>query len=156
MNAYKIMLVILLFSFSVTIVYVLNIYYSAGIVDPEGISFSDGEIANYTSWDALWEVMGRDLTIAVIGGIIAGSIAHWAAGVPGDKAFLYSSFVTFYLAKTTSAIAVFWSYGNVAGLYGTNIKAAVLVGVIIFSVIVAISLFSFLMQLIGGPWASME
>lgn len=153
MNAYKIMMFILLFSFSVTIVNGLQIYSSAGNIDPEGIDFADGEVTNYTTWDAVWAIIGQDLTIAVIGGIIAGSIAHWTAGVPGDKAFLYSSFVTFYLAKCIGVIQVFWSIAKVAD---ASVKAPILVGVIIFSLVVAVSLYSFLMQLIGGPWQSME
>jgi len=156
MNAYKIMVFILLFSFSVTIVTGLNIYSSSGNVHPEGINFTDGEVTNYETWDVLWGLMGRDLTLAVVSGAIAGAIAKWIAGVPGDRAFLYSSFVTFYLAKTAGAIQVFWAIAQTAAQHGTEIKTAILVGVIIFSAVVALSLFSFLMQLIGGPWQSME
>ena len=156
MNAYKIMLFIMIFSFCVSAVTYLNIYNTAGGIVETDRNFSTNRTV-YTSFDAIWDIIGFDALTSVILGAIAGSLANWITGVPGDKAFLYSTFATFYLTKCGRAIAIFWSIGTYTSSSGSEaVSNAVYIGVIIFSFVVAISLFSFLLQLIGGPWYSME
>jgi len=158
MNAYKIMLFILLFSFCVSIVNGLQIYSTTSVYanDTYGVNITNNEIQNYNSWDAIWSIIGSALVISIASGIISGSLANWITGVPGDKAFLYSTFMTFYVVKCAEAIQIFWNIGHVASQRGSTIGNPIYLGVILFSLVCVLALLSFLMQLIGGPWYSME
>lgn len=147
MNAYKIMLFILLFNLSLSAVTTLNIYSAAGTVHPgENLS-----VGSYSSFSAVMDFIGWDLFTSFIVGAIAG--VFLAFKVPGDSAFVYSTFSTFYLVKTQDALSVFWQMGETAD---SSVQTAILVGCVIFTFIVLIALISFIMQLVKGPWASMD
>ena len=149
MNAYKIMLFIMLFNLSLSAVTTLHIYSAAGNVHPgENLS-----VSSYSSFQAVMDFLGWDLLVSIITGFIGGVFLAYGLKVPGDSAFVYSTFSSFYLLKTQDALTIFWEMGNTAN---ESVQTAIIVGCVIFTFVVVIALLSFIMQLVKGPWATME
>jgi hypothetical protein len=145
------MMFILLFNFSISIVTGLSIYKTAGAVSPP----SDMDVHGYSSVSAIMDLIGWDLFYSFIGGAIAGVFVAYGLKVPGDSAFVYSTFSTFYVVKARSAVQIFWAIGNNDSISYTG-QLAILFGCVIFTFVVMVALLSFLMQLVKGPWSGME
>jgi len=149
MNAYKIMLFIIIFNISVSAVTTLNIYSSAGNVHPS----EDFSSTGYSGVQAVMDFVGWDLFASFITGAIAGVFLAYGLKVPGDSAFVYSTFSTFYLIKMQDALQIFWDMGSSAD---SSVQLAILISCTIFTFIAVIALLSFIMQLVKGPWATMD
>ena len=151
MNAYKIMLFLLLLNLSISAVTSLSIYSTAGNVDaPEEYNVS---YYQYSSFNVIMDFVGWDLIASLITGAVAGVFLAYGLKVPGDSAFVYSTFSVFYLAKTQDTLRIFWSMGETAS---ADVQTAILTGCVIFSFVVVVALLSFIMQLVKGPWATMD
>ena len=151
MNAYNIMMYLFLFNISISVVLSLGIYASAPSepsINQDGTNIANvSELSESTNID-LFSVFGGNILLALASGTVIGGALSIFTGIPGDAAFAYSYFVTFYwsMAKNTVDILNSLASGNDGLLYI----------VIIFIGILGISFLSFLIQLIRGPWGSMR
>jgi len=144
------MLFLVLFNLSVSAVSVLDIYSDAGIVHPDDVFNAE----TYSGWAAILDFIGWAALFALIGGVMAASFYPFSSRVLGESAFVYGAFTGFYFTKTWQSLNIFWAYGNLT----TNVdaKLAILVGCGIFGVIVVVAYLSFMLQLVKGPWGTME
>lgn len=149
MNAYKVMVFIILFNLSISAVTALRIYSTAGNVHVD----EQFNVSSYSGVDLVMDFVGWDLFTSFITGAIAGVFLAYGLKVPGDSAFVYSTFSSFYLLKTQDALVIFWDVGKVAP---ASVQLAILIACAIFTFVALVALLSFIMQLVKGPWASME
>jgi hypothetical protein len=144
------MMFLLLYNFSLSIVSGLSIYKNTHVSAPSGY-----DVETYTTQAMIMDLIGWDLITSFLGGAIAGVFLAYGLKVPGDSAFVYSTFGTFYIVKASDAIAIFWDLAK-AGSTPSEVKLAILFGVVIFTFVMAVALLSFIMQLVKGPWSGME
>lgn len=156
MNAYKIMMFILLFNFSISLVTGLSIYSNTHVSSAENFSIisEEGEMGDsFSSQKLIMDLIGWDIVASIITGSIAGVFLAYGLKVPGDSAFVYSTFASFYLIKAQESLYIFWSFGNNAP---GSVKLAILAGCAVFTFVMMVALLSFLMQLVKGPWSGMQ
>jgi len=146
-KALHVMLFLLLFNLSVSIVGGLHIYNMG--VDPG--EFTKGNIETYQTASARQDVFANFFITALeslIVGIISGSIVSYFTRIPADKAYVYSIFFSTYFWMGWNSTSIIWSVGS--GNQGVQMI------VIIFSIILIILFMIAIMQMPVGGWKSYE
>jgi len=147
-KAVHIMLFLLLFNLSISLVGVLHIY-NIGVDVPE--DFSQGNIENYESTSARRDIITDFFVLvaeSLIFGMVAGSIMTYFTKIPADKAYVYSVFFTTYWAMAWSSTSIIWSMGSD--------NQGVQMVVIVFSIILVSMFMIAIMQMPVGGWKSYE
>lgn len=153
MNAYQLMMFLLLFNVSISIVIGLGIYNSVpepsdipGESDVGNISFST---LHEQQKSDLLAIFGSNVIIGLVSATVIGGALSFITQVPGDAAFAYSFFISFYWTMAKNTVDVLYLLAGSAGVGLSYIVA-------VFVIILVISFISFLIQLVRGPWATMR
>ena len=152
MKAYQIMMFMLLFSLSISVINVLHIYNIENQIDPtdqndpaEGINY---DVSDYQASSA-GTVTGRffgDLMLGIIAGVIAATITSYFTRVPADAAFAYGLFGGAFWGIAKNALGVIW-----------RIKPGdegIMIILVIFAIILSASFVVGILQMIRGGWES--
>jgi len=167
MNAYQLMVFLLLFNVSVSVVLGLGIYsndltspgdiyvnYTTGeddvIQDVEGnVNLSTQALESYDKADVM-AMFGGNILVSLVTGAVIGGALSFLTQIPGDAAFAYSMFITFYWGMAKNTVDILFSLTEESAAIGLFYV------VVIFVIILSISFLSFMLQLVRGPWASMR
>lgn len=168
MKAYQIMMFLMLFNLSVSMIAIIpiqgptegNITY--GIYQPAvavnntyNVSRIDAEAGDDGS-KVVWRFLGFTV-LALIGGAIAGAIVAYLSRVPADSAVAYSIVATEFWAIAYSALAIIWDMGKIpTGSVGdVPVNIGVMMFVYAFTGILAVIWIAWIIQLIRGGFKSM-
>ena len=169
MKAYQIMMFLMLFNVSISLISIVPVQqpdgenYTYGLFKP-GISppgkydvskFSAGAVDG----DAVvWRFLGTTLSALVLG-MIAGAIVAYLTKVPADSAVAYSIVSTEFWAMAYTSLSIFWDMGQIpAGqdpVGGVEMNVGILAFVAIFTAILAVVYAAWLVQLVRGGFKSM-
>jgi len=145
-KAYQLMMFMLLFSLSISVVNVLHIYNMENVIDPENVD-TTYNVADYeASVDSNAVVMRffGDLIEGLVLGGIAATIISYFTKIPSDAAFAYGIFGGTYFGFAKNALGTIWSIqpGN----------EGIMVIVFIFAVALGAVFITGILQLIRGGW----
>jgi len=167
MKAYQIMMFLMLFNLSVSIVAIIPVQgpdgnVTHGLFQP-GVSPSqkynvsriDAE-AGDNSDKVVWRFLGTTI-IALVLGAIQGALISYLSRVPADSAIAYSIVSTEFWAISYSALAIIWDMGKIptGAVDGVEMNIGVMVFVYAFTGILAVIWISWIIQLIRGGFKSM-
>ena len=165
MKAYQIMMFLLIFNLSISLISVIPITDSNGQVTYGifKIGVDTSEEYDVTNYDAavgaaenslvVWRFLGATIA-GIVAGAIAGAIFSLATRVPADAGVAYSVFAGTFWGIAYSALAIFWDIGAIETGSGTATHPAIMMLVFIFTGILAIVFVVGLLQLIRGGWGS--
>jgi len=172
MKAYQIMMFLMLFNVSVSLISIVPIEnpdgtYRYGIFQP-GVSpgLKDGvDVYNVSNVGAgelgssdavVWRFLGTTITALVLG-MIAGAVVAYLTKVPADSAVAYSIISTEFWACSYSSLAIFWDMGKIptGSVGGVEMNIGIMAFVYIFTAILAIIYVAWLVQLVRGGFKSM-
>ena len=143
MKAYQLMMFMLLFCLSISVIDVLNIYqFNEVNVGSEYNTERTGVTEPSRTTDRFF---GSLLASAAIGAI-AGAVVSYLTKVPADSAFAYSIFATSFWGIAYNALATIWE------LAPNNQGIGVII--VIFSIVLAGTFAVGMAQLIRGGWKS--
>jgi len=148
MNAYHIMVFLLLFNVSLSIVISLDLYTASSPPGDENLSI---DALKEVRKPDLLNVFGGNVLLALAGGTIIGGALSIFTGIPGDAAFAYAYFVSFYWGFAKNTLDILYSL-----LLESGSNTGLNFIVIVFVTILGIAFLSFLIQLVRGPWATMR
>ena len=148
MNAYQVMVFLLLFNLSLSIVISLDLYITESSPSDENLSID--ELKEVQKPDLLNVFGGNVLGSLVVGTVVGGALSIFT-GIPGDAAFAYSYFVSFYWGFAKNTLDILYSL-----LLESGSNTGLNFIVIVFVTILGIAFLSFLIQLVRGPWATMR
>lgn len=142
MRAINIMMFLLLFNLSISIVGALNIYPSYTSVGP------DYDVSSANAGDAALSRFFGSIIVASIGGIIAGSIIAYLTKLPAASVLAYTIMTGDFWVITSNAFQVLWQIG------GEN--TGMFVVLIVLGIITGFSFLAGIMQMITGGWRALE
>lgn len=148
MKAVHIMLFLLLFNLSISIVGTLNIY-NLGVDVPE--DFRQGSVESYESTTGRRDIRLEFFVIvaeSLIFGMVAGSIMTYFTKIPADKAYVYSVFFSSYWAMAWSSSSILWNLGS------DNLGVQTIV--VVFAIVLVVMFMIGVMQMPVGGWKSYE
>ena len=151
MKAYQLMLFMLLFSLSISVINVLHIYNMESEIDPSQVD-SDFDVSDYEGSAGGGETVAMRFFGTLITGIIAGTIisgiVSYFTKVPADAAFAYGLFGSSFWAIAISALDTIWRIdpGN----------EGIMVVIVIFAICLGASFVAGILQLIRGGWGGYE
>jgi len=151
MKAYQIMMFLLLFNLSVSMISALSIYNIGVAVDEEyDVTNYEGDVSPRESDIIAWRFLGATLT-GLVTGAIAGAVVAYFTRVPADSGVAYGIFTGTFWGIAYSAIAIFWDIASVP-TGGANLALMMLVFIFIgiLGVVFAVGL----LQLIRGGFKS--
>ena len=153
MNAYQIMMFLLLLNLSISIVNSVGIF-NVG-VNPEDYNASGYEAKEeYTASGDFGTIRFIGVSIAsILSGAILGVFVGYLTQVPADSAIAYSIFTTTFWGLAYNASSVLWNFGTIAG---DDYNAGIMMLLLVFFAVMAISFIAFLMQLVKGPWSTYQ
>jgi len=152
MKAYQIMMFLLLFNLSISLVSALNIYNIGIAITNEDYDVEDYDAAVGAGENdkIVWRFIGATIT-GMVTGAIAGAVVAYLTRVPADSGVAYGIFTGTFWGITYSAVAIFWDIARVP-TGGANVGLLMLI--FIFVGIIAVIFVTGLLQLIRGGWKS--
>jgi len=156
MNAYHLMAFLLLFNISMSVVLSMSIYTvpvePVPIVDVDDTNTSaDFSNPNSLQKANLLYIFGGNVIAGLLMGVVfGGALAIWTQ-IPGDAAFAYSIFITFYWTMAKNTVDILYAISE-----GTGAGDGLIYVVAVFVAVLAVSFVSFMIQLVRGPWGSMR
>ena len=142
MRAYHIMMFLLLFNLSISVVSALGIYPAYVSTDPayDVTSTNAGNSALYR--------FGGGLLATSLAAVMAGSLISYFTKLPAAAAVAYTLFATQFWNFTIQTFSVLWAIG------GGNVGMTVVITV--FGIMVGIIFLAGLMQMVSGGWRAVE
>jgi len=142
MRAFHIMLFLMIFNLSLSLVGALSIYPTYVSTDARY------DVSATNAGNAALYRFGGALLVASIGGIMAGSLISYFTKLPAAAAVAYGLFASSFWTFTIDAFAVLWRIGN--GNLGVTAV------ITIFGIIVGIIFLAGMMQMVSGGWRGIE
>ena len=147
MKAYEIMVFLLIFNLSISVVAVLHIY-NLGITVSSDYDVSQYEATASDTQKLAFRILAINL-ITFTAGIVAGAlIGSWVLKIPADSGAAYGAFTGVFWGACYNAMSIIWSIGE--GQVG------VMIIVFIFTILTGVVFFVGLMQLVRGGWKGMK
>lgn len=144
MKAWHIMIFLLLFNLSISVITTLHIY-------PLGISVSNEYNVTsgaYSSTKGVTNWFFGSLIAGFIGGAIMASFVRAFTRIPSAAAYVYSIFATEFWVITGNAFSVLWNIapGNMG----------MIVVITIFGIMVGAVFLAGMLQIVAGAWSGIE
>ena len=146
MKAYQLMMFMLLFSLSISVINVLHIYNMESVIDPSEVN-ANYNVADYEAsagGDSVAMRFFGDLITGVVIGAVIGGIVSYFTKVPADAAFAYSLFGGSFWGIALNALDTIWR------IQPEN--AGIMVVVFIFAAALGATFVVGILQLIRGGW----
>jgi len=125
MKAQEIMMFLLLFNLSVSVVGALSIY-NIGVTPPED-KYNVTNVPSTNADDITYRFLGDTIGFMVVG-IVAGAMTSWLTRIPTDAGAAYGFFSGLFWGVTVSTIRIIWSIGNgFPGATGANLGILVII-----------------------------
>ena len=154
MKAQEIMMFLLIFNLSLSLIGALHIYNLDVSVAEEKFNVSgyDAGTARGSSEgtnNLVWVLLGTSIS-AIAGGIIAGAMTSWLTRIPTDAGVAYGVFAGAFWGITLGASRTIWNIAYMSGLAGYN--TAILMVIFIFLGVTGVVFIYGFVQLVKGGW----
>jgi len=148
MKAQEIMMFLLLFNLTISLVGGLHIY-NMGITVNETYNVSEFAASDDTQI-AVWRLLGESI-LSILAGATAGALlASWTAKIPSDAGAAYGVFAGLFTSITLRAASTLWNLAYMPG--ATEYNIAILMIIVIFLGVTGIIFVMGLLQMIRGGW----
>ena len=148
MKAYELLMFLLIFNVSISIVNDLNIFDVGISVSSEYQYDEDMDTSNL--W---WQFLGGSSLLTIGIGAIAGAvIGVLLTKIPSDAGAIYGAFTGAFWSSYVRVVAILWSIAAIAGQANNY---GIMIIIFLFSGISGLIFFVGFSQLVRGPWKGM-